>query len=111
MNSDIKARLSGVVCILIGLAISWPTIFDRLQKAQAGEPTIHVWSMASFLVGPFIVIGLTMVLLAGRTEALTRNAEKKQMTALGNLIALLCFATGLAGMLGTTYVLHSYGYQ
>ena len=111
MNPDLKARLSGVVCILIGLAISWPTIFERLQKAQSGEPSINVWSLASFLVGPFIVIGLTMVLLGGRTETLTRNAEKKRMTALGNVIALLCFGAGLAGMLGTTYVLRSYGYQ
>jgi hypothetical protein len=111
MNPDMKTRLSGFACLLIGLAMSWPTIFERLQKAREGVPAIQVWSLASFLVGPLIVLGLTMMILGGRTETLMRNAEKKRMTAFGNLIALLCLVIGFAGMLGTTYLLRSYGYQ
>lgn len=111
MNADLKARLGGFACVAGGLAISWPTIFERLQKAQQGVDRIQVWSLASFLVGPLIVMGLTLILFGERTEALTRNAEKKRLTHLGNLIFLACAVTGFGGMLGTAYLLQSYGYR
>ncbi|GEM_PF-6812750 len=111
MNSDTKTRLSGFACLVAGALISWPAIFDRLRLAQQGIPTINTWSMASFLVGPLIVIGVTLMILGARTEALTRDAEKKRMRLLGNLIALACAVTGFGGMLGTNYLLRSYGYQ
>lgn len=96
---------------MAGALISWPAIFDRLRLAQQGIPTINTWSMASFLIGPLIVIGVTLMILGARTEALTRDAEKKRMRPLGNLIALSCAVTGFGGMLGTNYLLRSYGYQ
>ena len=111
MNPDVKARVSGLACVVAGAAISWPTIFDRLRLARQGVPQISTWSLASFLVGPLIIIGLTMMLLGARTEALTRDAEKKRLTLLGNLIALACAVTGFGAMLGTTFLLRSYGYQ
>ena len=111
MNSDAKTRLVGFACVVAGALISWPAIFDRLRLAQQGASTINTWSMASFLVGPLIVIGLTLMILGVRTEALTRDAEKKRMRPLGNLIALACAVTGFGGMLGTNYLLRSYGYQ
>lgn len=111
MNPDVKARLGGLVCIVIGLAISWPAIFDRIRLAQQGVPEINTWSVMSALVGPFIVIGLTLIILGSRTEALTRDAENKRLTLLGNLIALACAITGFGAMLGTMFVLRSYGYQ
>lgn len=111
MNDDVKTRLAGLGCVVAGVAISWPSIFDRLRIARQGVPSISTWSMASFLVGPLIIIGLTLMILGARTEAVTRNAEKKRMTPVGNLVALLCAVTGFGGMLGTTYLLRSYGYQ
>jgi len=111
MTADLKARLSGMVCIIIGLAISWPTIFDRIRLAQEGVPEISSWSLASFLVGPFIVFGLVMVVLGERTEPLMRDAEQKRMKALGNVIAFLCLVAGFGGMVGTWMVLRAYGYQ
>lgn len=111
MNSDTKTRLGGFACLVAGALISWPAIFDRLRLAQKGIPTINTWSMASFLVGPPIVIGVTLMILGARTEALTRDAEKKRVRPLGNLIALACAVTGFGGMLGTNYLLRSYGYQ
>lgn len=111
MNSDLKARLSGAVCVLIGAAISWPTIFDRIRLAKQGVPEISTWSLASMLVGPFIVVGLTLLILGDKTEATTRDAEKKRMKPLGNLIALACLVAGFGGMIGTWFVLRSYGYR
>ncbi|KQN76810.1 hypothetical protein [Devosia sp. Leaf64] len=111
MYPDLKARLSGLACILAGVVISWPTIFDRLRLAQEGVPEISTWSLASFLVGPLIVFGLTLLILGERTEVLMRDAEKKRMKPLGNLIALACAVAGFGGMLGTTFLLQSYGYQ
>lgn len=111
MSPDLKARLGGLACIAAGVAISWPTIFDRLRLAGQGVPEINTWSIASALVGPLIISGLTLVVLGSRTEPLTRDAEKKRLTVLGNVIALACAATGFGGMLGTTYLLRSYGYQ
>ena len=111
MNSDAKTRLGGVACVVAGALISWPTIFDRLRLAREGIPTINTWSLASFLVGPLIVIGVTLMILGARTEARTRDAEKKRMKPLGNLIALACAVTGFGGMLGTNYLLQSYGYR
>lgn len=111
MGSDTKVRLSGLGCVVAGVAISWPTMFDRLRMARQGAPTITTWSTASFLVGPLIIIGLTMMILGGRTEAMMRDAEKKRVTLFGNTIALACAAAGFGGMLGTTYLLRSYGYQ
>ncbi|RYF41307.1 MAG: hypothetical protein EOO38_20850 [Cytophagaceae bacterium] len=111
MGSDLQARLAGVSCVVAGAAISWPAIFDRLRIAQQGAPTITTWSTASFLVGPLIIIGLTLVILGERTGAMTRDAERKRITPLGNVIALACVAAGFGGMLGTTYLLRSYGYQ
>jgi hypothetical protein len=110
MNPDVKTRLAGIACVLAGAAISWPTIFDRLRLAEQGVPEISTWSLASFLVGPLIIIGLTMMIFGARTEALTRNAEKKRLTLFGNLIALACTVAGFGGMLGTTYLLRTYGY-
>ena len=110
MNPDVKTRLAGLACVLAGAAISWPTIFDRLRLAQQGAPQINTWSLASFLVGPLIIFGLTMMVFGARTEALTRNAEKKRLTLFGNFIALACAAAGFGGMLGTTFLLQSYGY-
>jgi hypothetical protein len=49
--------------------------------------------------------------LGARTEAVTRDAERKRITPVGNIIALLCAVTGFGGMLGTSYLLRSYGYQ
>ncbi|RYF19999.1 MAG: hypothetical protein EOO77_08960 [Oxalobacteraceae bacterium] len=111
MNSDVKTRLAGFGCVVAGAAISWPSIFDRLRMAQQGVPTINTWSMASFLVGPLIIIGLTLMILGAKTEAVTRNAEEKRITPVGNLIALACAVAGFGGMLGTNYLLRSYGYQ
>lgn len=111
MNADVKARLAGGACVVAGVAISWPTIFDRLRLARHGAPQIQTWSLASGLVGPLIIIGLTMMVLGARTEALTRDAERKRIKPLGNLIALACLAAGFGGMLGTTFLLRSYGYQ
>ncbi len=111
MNSDSKARLSGAACILIGAAISWPTIFDRIRLAKEGVPEISTWSLASMLVGPFIVIGLALLILGEKTEAMTRDPEKKRMKPLGNLIALACLVAGLGGMAGTWWILRSYGYR
>ena len=111
MNDNVKTRLAGLGCVVAGAAISWPSIFDRLRIARQGVPSISTWSMASFLVGPLMIIGLTLMILGARTEEVTRNAEKKRMTPVGNLIALLCAVTGFGGMLGTTYLLRSYGYQ
>ncbi|MDV3253578.1 hypothetical protein DevBK_19740 [Devosia sp. BK] len=96
---------------MAGVVISWPTIFDRLRLAQEGVPEISTWSLASFLVGPLIVFGLTLLILGERTEVLMRDAEKKRMKPLGNLIALACAVAGFGGMLGTTFLLQSYGYQ
>jgi len=110
MNPDLKTRIAGVTCVLAGAAISWPTIFDRLRLAEQGVPEISTWSLASFLVGPLIVIGVTMMIFGARTEALTRNAEKKRLTPFGNFIALMCTVAGFGGMLGTTYLLGTYGY-
>lgn len=111
MNSDLKARLWGAVLIIIGAAISWPTIFDRIRLAQEDTPEISVWSLASFLVGPLIVFGFVMLILGEKTEDMTRDAEKKRMKPLGNVIALICLLAGFAGMLGTTFVLQSFGYR
>jgi hypothetical protein len=111
MNPDVKARLGGLACVLAGAAMSWPTIFDRLRLARQGVPEINTWSIASALAGPLIVVGLTLMILGARTEALTRDAEKKRLTLLGNAVALACVITGFGGMLGTTYLLQSYGYQ
>lgn len=63
------------------------------------------------LVGPFIVVGLTLLILGDKTEATTRDAEKKRMKPLGNLIALACLVAGFGGMIGTWFVLRSYGYR
>jgi len=49
------------------------------------------------LVGPLIVIGLTMMIFGARAEALTRNAEKKRLTLFGNFIALGSVLNQLAG--------------
>lgn len=111
MSPDVKSRLSGLACVVAGIAISWPTIFDRLRLARQGVPEITTWSVTSALVGPLIIVGLALLMFGARTEALTRDAEKKRLTVLGNLIALLCAITGFGGMLGTTYLLQSYGYQ
>ena len=111
MNPDLKTRLAGVLCVLAGVAISWPTMFDRLRLAQEGAPDITTWSLASFFVGPLIIIGLTLMILGSRTENLTRNAEEKRITPLGNVIALACAITGFGGMLGMNYILQSYGYR
>ena len=110
MRTDAKTRLSGLGCVVAGLLISWPAIFDRLRMAEAGAPRIQTWSMAAFLVGPLIVIGITLMLLGERTDTMLRDAERKKMKPLGNLIALACVITGFGGMLGTTYLLRSYGY-
>lgn len=111
MNPDLKARLFGLALVVGGLLTSWPTIFDRIRLARMGVPEISTWSLTSAFVGPLIVIGLAIVILGERTEALTRDAEKKRMKPLGNMIALACAVTGFGGMLGTTYLLRSYGYQ
>jgi hypothetical protein len=111
MNPDVKARLAGFACFVAGAAMSWPTIFDRLRLARQGVPEINTWSVASALVGPLIIFGLTLMILGARTEALTRDAEKKRLTFFGNSIALACAVAGFGGMLGTTYLLRSYGYQ
>jgi hypothetical protein len=110
MNPDVKTRLAGFACVLAGAAISWPTIFDRLRLAREGAPQINTWSLASFMVGPLIIFGLTMMIFGARTEDLMRNAEKKRLTLFGNFLALACAAAGFGGMLGTTYLLQSYGY-
>lgn len=111
MNDDVKARLYGLGSVVAGIAMSWPTIFDRLRLARQGAPEVSVWSMASFLVGPLIVMGLVMMLLGARTEPLMRDAERKRMRPFGNIVALACVAAGFGGMLGTSYLLRSYGYQ
>jgi hypothetical protein len=111
MNDDVKARLAGFGCVVAGAAISWPSIFDRLRIARQGVPSISTWSTASFLVAPLIIIGMTLMILGARTEAVTRDAERKRITPVGNIIALLCAVTGFGGMLGTSYLLRSYGYQ
>ena len=111
MKTDMKTRLAGLGCVVAGAAISWPTILDRLRLARQGVPQISTWSLASFLVGPLIIIGVTLIILGSRTEAMTRDAERKRMKPLGNLIALACAVAGFGGMLGTTYLLRSYGYQ
>jgi hypothetical protein len=111
MNPDVKARLAGLACVVAGLAISWPTIFDRLRLARQGVAQLQTWSVASALVGPLVIIGLTLMLLGARTEALTRDAQNKRITPLGNLIALACVVAGFGGMLGTTYLMRLYGYQ
>lgn len=111
MNSDVKHRLAGLACILAGGAISWPTIFERIQLAQQGVASIRTWSVASALVGPLIIIGVTLLVLGARTEPMTRDAEKKRFKPLGAVIGLACLLAGFAGMLGTMYVLRSYGYR
>ena len=111
MSPDLKTRLAGIACVVAGAAISWPTIFDRLRLAQQGVPEINTWSLASALVGPLIIIGLTLIILGAKTESMTRNAEQKRMKPLGNLIALACAITGFGAMLGTNYLLQSYGYR
>lgn len=111
MSPDGKARLYGLGCLVAGAALSWPTIFDRLRLARQGAPEISTWSMASFLVGPLIVLGLVMMVLGAGTEARMRDAERKRMRPFGNVVALACVVAGFAGMLGTNYLLRSYGYQ
>lgn len=111
MIADVKTRLAGFGCVVAGAAISWPTIFDRLRLAQQGVPQINTWSLTSALVGPLIIIGVTLMIFGARTETLTRDAEKKRLTLFGNAIALACAVAGFGGMLGTTYLLRSYGYQ
>jgi hypothetical protein len=110
MQPDAKTRLAGLGCVVAGVLISWPAIFDRLRMAEAGAPRIQTWSMAAALVGPLIVIGITLMVLGARTDDLIRDAERKKMKPLGNLIALACAITGFGGMLGTNYLLRSYGY-
>lgn len=111
MNSDVKHRLAGLACILAGAIISWPTIFERIQLAQQGVASIRTWSVASALVGPLIIIGVTLILLGARTEPMTRDAERKRFRPLGAVIGLACLLAALGGMLGTMYVLRSYGYR
>ncbi len=111
MNDNVKTRCYGLGCVVAGVAISWPTIFDRLRLARQGVPEINVWSMASFLVGPLIVLGFVMMMFGTRTETLMRDAEHKRMKPFGNIVALACVIAGFGGMLGTAYMLRSYGYR
>ena len=111
MNSEVKHRLAGLACILAGMAISWPTIFERIQLARLGAASIRGWGMGSALVGPLLIIGITLVVLGARTERLTRDAQTKRFTPLGAVIGLACLLAGLGGALGTMYVLRSYGYR
>lgn len=57
------------------------------------------------------MIGLTLLILGGKTEPMTRDAEKKRMKPLGNIIFVICLIAGFGGMVGTWMVLRSYGYQ
>ncbi len=111
MNDDGRRAFTDWPAWWPGIAISWPTIFDRLRLARQGAPEIGVWSMASFLVGPLIVVGLVMLSLGARTEPLMRDAERQRMRPFGNIVALACVVAGFAGMLGTSALLRSYGYR
>ncbi|CAJ0789691.1 hypothetical protein LMG19083_01904 [Ralstonia psammae] len=81
MSQDLKARLGGVLVLILGAVIGWIFILGPLHQAQAGAATVCYSLKAMVLVPGCVVFGLAF--LVGGDKLAYRDAQRKRLTPLG----------------------------
>jgi hypothetical protein len=95
MNSDLKHRLGGLLCIAGGIGVGWWGIWKPYQAALAHAPEVEYHSKIFILVPALLVFGLFFALFGDRVAY--RNAEKQSLTVAGwALFAIVAVISGLA---------------
>jgi hypothetical protein len=94
MNSDLKHRLGGLLCLAGGIGIGWWGIWRPYQAAMARAPEVEYHTKIFILVPMLLVFGVFFAVFGDRIPY--RNAEKQSLTAAGwVLFAIVAGAGGL----------------
>jgi hypothetical protein len=89
-----KARLWGLVAILIGAAVLYFFLLGPLEQAKAGAPEIHYQLRAFALVPLCFVFGLIFLIFGENFDY--RTPDHKNLTAVGwAAFAVVVVLTGL----------------
>lgn len=101
MNSDLKHRLGGLLCVVGGIGVGWWGIWQPYQAALARAPQVEYYGKTFILVPSLIVFGLFFLAVGDRVPY--RNAEQQSLTKAGWVLFVL---VALSGGLGFWWLLN-----
>ena len=82
-----KARLLGLICLLIAAGAAWWGIWEPLQAAIEGQPGVR-YRIATFVLVPFAAVFGAFFLIFGDSVPY-RNAARQSLTGAGWALVLL----------------------
>jgi hypothetical protein len=105
-----KERLIGVVLLISGGALGYLCVYEPLQSAQTGAPTVTV-SLKGAILAPISLIGLMYLALGSRVIPIMGTRENPTPTAYVVGIDVVLLGVGLYVWLRSALQAHGYDFR
>lgn len=105
-----KERMIGVVLLISGSVLGYLCVYQPLQSAWSGAPTVSV-SLKGAILAPMCLIGLMYLALGSRVIPIMGTREKPTLAAYAIGIGLVLLGVGLYVWLRSTLQAHGYDSQ
>jgi hypothetical protein len=105
-----KERLIGLVLIVIGGMLCYLCVYQPLDSAWRGEPTVSV-SLKGALLAPLCLIGFLYLAMGERVTSIMGTREHPTTAAKVIAVGAILIGIGLYFWLRTTLQNHGYDFQ
>ncbi|OWK36104.1 hypothetical protein [Fimbriiglobus ruber] len=105
-----KERVIGVLMLIGGGVLSYLCIYQPLESAWRGEPSVSV-SLKGAILAPLGLIGLMYIVLGERANAVMGTREKPTPAAYAIGIGAVLLGVGIYFWLRSTLQDHGYDFQ
>lgn len=105
-----KERLLGVVLLILGGGLGYFCVYQPLEAAWSGSPTVSV-SLKGAILTPFCLIGLMYLALGSRVTQIMGTREKPTTVAYVIAVVAVLLGIGLYIWLRSTLQAHGYDFQ
>jgi hypothetical protein len=110
LGGIVKERVIGVVLLISGGVLGYFCVYQPLESAWRGAPTVSV-SLKGAILAPLSLIGLMYLVLGQRASTIMGTREKPKPTAYPITFGAVLLGIGLYVWLRSTLQAHGYDFQ
>jgi hypothetical protein len=109
-GGDMKERLIGVGLLLSGGVLGYLCIYQPLESAWRGEPTVSL-SLKGAILAPIALIGVMYLVMGPRAGAIMGTREQPTTAAYVIGVGAVLLGLGIYVWLRATLQAHGYDFQ